>query len=294
MNGILLIDKPSGYTSRDIVNIMCKKLNTKKIGHTGTLDPMATGVLILCIGKGTKVVDILTNEDKEYIAEVTLGLETDTLDIEGNILNEVKVDYISKEKIINVLEIFLGEQTQEVPIYSSIKIKGKKLYEYARRGEEVNLPVRDINIKNIKLIGDIIYMDNNIKFKIKCLVSKGTYIRSLVRDIGGKLGYPACMSSLRRTKQGLFNIDKCYSMSDIENNIYTILSIKDALKRYPNMVVDNMTEKKVLNGMKLNKLFNEEKMLLLNQSDDALAIYVQDNSDIGKVKPLKILKTLDF
>lgn len=290
MDGIILIDKPQKFTSRDVVNIVSKSLKIKKVGHMGTLDPIATGVLIIGVGRGTKLTDVLLNEDKEYVAEVTLGIATDTLDTDGKVIDKVKVNKISKDQLINILDTFIGNQQQEVPLYSSIKIKGKKLYEYARKNEEVTLPIRNINIKEIELIGDITYRDDIIKFSIKCLVSKGTYIRSLIRDIGIKLGYPACMSALRRTKQGSFKILEC-------NNIdgeYRILSLREALKDYPMIEVNPSMEVKILNGMKIDKFFSEEKVGILNNKGELIAIYRQDPNNINKVKPFKILKTLDF
>jgi len=148
MDGIVLVDKKVGYTSRDIVNIISKKLNTKKVGHTGTLDPIASGVLIICVGKATKLVKLLTSEDKEYIATITLGILTDTLDTEGKILKEEKI-HINKSDIEDVLNTMRGKYIQEVPIYSAIKVNGKKLYEYAREGKEVILPKREVNIYDI-------------------------------------------------------------------------------------------------------------------------------------------------
>ncbi|MBQ8219464.1 MAG: tRNA pseudouridine(55) synthase TruB, partial [Bacilli bacterium] len=149
MNGIIVVNKEIGYTSRDIVNIVGSILGTKKVGHTGTLDPMASGVLVLCVGKALKVCELLTNHDKEYIAGVTLGIETDTLDMEGNIISTEIVD-INKERIIEVVNSFIGVYNQEVPKYSSVKVNGKKLYEYARNNISVELPSRDVEIKSIQ------------------------------------------------------------------------------------------------------------------------------------------------
>ena len=154
MNGILIIDKPKGITSRDVVNNVIKIFNTKKVGHTGTLDPLATGVLVVCVGKATKLVSELTSTDKEYIASVTLGIKTDTLDSMGSVL--FSEDAIkAKEEIINVLNSFIGSYEQEVPIYSAVKINGKKLYEYAREGIDIELPKRKVEIKEIELLDDI-------------------------------------------------------------------------------------------------------------------------------------------
>ena len=183
MNGILIVNKPLGYTSRDIVNIVSKVLGTKKVGHTGTLDPMASGVLVLCIGNALKLCEMLTNHDKDYIAGVTLGIETDTLDMEGNVLSTKVVD-IEKDKIVDVVSSFKGSYMQEVPKYSAVKVNGKKLYEYARANIDVKLPSKMVNISNIEIIDDINYVDGKVNFKIETTVSKGTYIRSLVRDIG--------------------------------------------------------------------------------------------------------------
>jgi tRNA pseudouridine55 synthase len=290
MNGILLINKPYGFTSRDVVNKVSKILNNKQIGHTGTLDPIATGVLVLCIGKATKLVEIITSNDKEYIAEVILGKTTDTLDITGNTIEEASVENISQEDIMNVLNSFKGKIKQQVPIYSSVKVNGKKLYEYARSNKEVELPIRDIEVRNIELINNIEYIDNNIKFKIKCLVSKGTYVRSLIRDIAIKLNTVGCMSALVRTKQGVFNINDCYNIEDIENNNYKLLTIKEALSDYKVIKVDNELEKKITNGMKLERFFDEEEVLILNQQEEVLAIYKVSEKDKNIVKPYKMLK----
>ena len=150
MNGILVVNKEPNMTSRDVVNILTKFFNTKKIGHTGTLDPIAEGVLVICLGKYTKLCDLLTSKYKEYIATIKLGIKTDTLDITGNVLEESKVPNITEEQIKEVLNSFLGKSIQETPIYSAVKVTGKKLYEYAREGKSVELPKREIDIKSIE------------------------------------------------------------------------------------------------------------------------------------------------
>ena len=178
MQGILLVDKPINLTSRDVVNEVSKILNIKKIGHTGTLDPMATGVLVLCVGNYTKLASLLTSLDKEYVATVQLGIQTDTLDITGQILKE-EAPKLPEEKLRQTLTKQIGEYLQEVPIYSAVKVKGKKLYEYARNNEAVELPQRKVCIKEIELLA---YVPNK-SFTFRCLVSKATYIRSLIRDL---------------------------------------------------------------------------------------------------------------
>jgi len=268
MNGILVVNKPKDYTSRDIVNIIVKYLGTKKIGHTGTLDPIAEGVLVLCIGSSLKLVEILTNHDKEYIAEIIIGYETDTLDITGTKLNEKKINSLTKEKVKEVLNKYTGEIIQEVPKYSAIKVKGKKLYEYARNNIEVDLPKRKVKIYNIELLSDIEKdKDNNYIFKIKCKVSKGTYIRSLIRDIGISLGSYATMKSLIRTKLGEFSINDSYTIEDINNNNYKLINPLDILP-FEKVVVDKDMEKKIKNGMVLDKFFNNDIATIINNNNE--------------------------
>ena len=216
MQGAIIVNKAPNMTSRDVINILNKKFNTKSIGHTGTLDPIAEGVLVCLIGKYTKLTDILINHDKEYIASFKLGILTDTLDITGKILKEEKVN-LTKEEIQKTILSFKGTYNQEVPIYSAVKINGKKLYEYARNNEEITLPKREVNIYDIELLN----IDNEC-LTIKTKVSKGTYIRSLIRDIGLKLNTNATMTKLIRTKLDKFTIEESYTLEDIQNDNYKI------------------------------------------------------------------------
>jgi len=272
MNGIAIINKKQGLTSRDVVNQISKKLNIKKVGHTGTLDPLATGVLVVCIGKATKLVDVLTDLDKEYEAGVCLGIETDTLDITGNILKEEDV-IKTKEEIINTLNSFVGEYDQEVPIYSAVKINGKKLYEYARENIPVELPKRKVKIHNISLTSDVIYKNNKVYFSFKVKVSKGTYIRSLIRDIADKLNTIGTMTSLVRTKQGHFDIR---NSTDIDN--LKIININECLKNYFTVITDDKLYKLVTNGVKLKNLYNENIVFFKDKNNNPLALYkLEDN-----------------
>lgn len=183
MNGVLIINKPKGFTSHDVVNVLRKALNTKKIGHTGTLDPNATGVLPILVGTATKISKYLIEHDKTYIATIKLGEKTDTGDIEGNIIEQdLNFFNISCEQKEKILKTFIGKQKQTPPVYSAIKVKGKKAYEYARQGQAVDLDARDIEIYNIELIK---LVDKEITFEVSC--SKGTYIRTLCEDIAEKL-----------------------------------------------------------------------------------------------------------
>lgn len=286
MDNIIVVNKDKDYTSRDVVNVIGKIFNTKKVGHTGTLDPLATGVLIVCMNKALKVVDLITASDKEYIAKVVLGIDTDTLDIIGNIINECKTD-VNVDMVKTVLNSFVGKSIQEVPKYSAVKVNGKKLYEYARNGIDVELPKREIQIFDIELISDIDIVDGHQEFSFRVKVSKGTYIRSLIRDIGVKLGCFACMKELTRTKQGKFSIDKSYTLNDIKNGNYKLLNIKDVIDIEKVVVSDNMLFK-IKNGMILDKFFISDKALILDNNGNEIGIYKTYDKDSKKVKPDKI------
>ena len=286
MDNIIVVNKDKDYTSRDVVNVIGKIFNTKKVGHTGTLDPLATGVLIVCMNKALKVVDLITASDKEYIAKVVLGIDTDTLDITGNIINECKTN-VNVDMVKSVLNSFVGKSIQEVPKYSAVKVNGKKLYEYARNGIDVELPKREIQIFDIELISDIDIVDGHQEFSFRVKVSKGTYIRSLIRDIGVKLGCFACMKELTRTKQGKFSIDESYTLNDIKNGNYKLLNIKDVIDIEKVVVSDNMLFK-IKNGMILDKFFISDKALILDNNGNEIGIYKTYNKDSNKVKPDKI------
>ena len=273
MDGILLVNKPIGITSRDVVNIVSKKLKTKKIGHTGTLDPMAEGVLVLCIGKATKLVELLTNHDKIYEVEAILGIKTDTLDITGNILED-KSTHFSYDDIKNTFDNFPKEYLQQVPKYSAVKINGKKLYEYARNNEQVELPSRMVNIYELILLETLNDTHTTIKFKTH--VSKGTYIRSLVNDIAVNLNTNGIMSKLKRIKQGKYKIEECYTLDDIENDNYKILTIEEVLSNYNSIEVNDELYNKIKNGRVLENICNED-----------LIIFTKDNKIISIYKPYK-------
>lgn len=280
-NGLLVINKPKDVTSRDVVNEVSKILKTKKIGHTGTLDPIATGVLVLTVGKATKLSEIITSEEKVYQAEVILGVKTDTLDVTGNILDEYNTNY-KEEDIIKILNSFVGTYNQEVPIYSAVKIKGKKLYEYARNNEDVTLPKRMVTIKDIKL-DKLNYFDNKTVFKFTCKVSKGTYIRSLINDIANKLNTIGTMKNLIRIEQGKYNIKDSYTIEDVKNNNYKIIPIKEALKDYFTVRVDEKLKFKVINGQILDNIYNQEYVLFID--DDVIGLYKNEEN---KLKPYKM------
>lgn len=272
MNGFLIVNKDLGYTSRDIVNIVSKTLGTKKVGHTGTLDPMASGALVLCVGNGLKLCELLTNHDKEYIASITLGIETDTLDMDGKVISTEVVD-IGEDTIRQAVVSFLGSYLQEVPKYSAVKVNGRKLYEYARSNTPVELPSKMVTISAIEIVDDIEYVDGKINFKIKTTVSKGTYIRSLVRDIGKKLGCPAVMSGLVRTRVGEFKLDDAYSIDDVRNGNFKLMSIDDILTNMKKIVVDDDMAKKIRNGVILEPFFKEDMAVIYDKDENLIAIY---------------------
>lgn len=274
-NGILVVNKPKGITSRDVVNKVCKQLHTKSVGHIGTLDPLAEGVLVCLIGKYTKLSNILVNHDKEYIATFELGILTDTLDITGNVLKRCN-KVITKEEIEDVLDKFICSYEQEVPIYSAVKVNGRKLYDYARSNEDVVLPKKNVTIYDLELLSC-----NDNLVKIRCNVSKGTYIRSLIRDIGYGLGSYATMTELVRAKLGDFSIDDSYSIDDINNNNYELLDIDSVLDIEVNNINDELEYKYISNGNVIN--IKSNKYILFKYNNISVALYQPFNN---KMKPL--------
>lgn len=281
INGILLVNKPINFTSRDVVNKLIHVFKTKKIGHTGTLDPIATGVLVVCIGNTTKLCDLLTSKYKSYETTIKLGIKTDTLDITGNIIEE-KEYKVTEEQIKEVLNSFIGPSIQTTPIYSAVKVNGKKLYEYAREGKSVELPKREIDIKEINLIS---YDKDEIRFATT--VSKGTYIRALIDDICKKLNTVGTMSTLKRTKQGEYSIDNCSSLEDIEQGNYKLLTIEEVLKDFETIEIDNNLYEKVKNGSIIEKIFKND-IACLKYQNKIIAIYQTYHKDSKLAKPYKM------
>lgn len=268
MDGIIVINKEKGYTSHDVVAKLKKKLNISKVGHTGTLDPNATGVLPILIGKGTKFSKYLINHDKIYKAQIELGKKTDTADVEGNVIEEKPVDIeFIKQNLVQVLESFIGKQEQIPPMYSAIKKNGKKLYEYARKGEKIEVEPRKIEIYKIELVK---YNEKNIEFIVSC--SKGTYIRSLCEDIAEKLNTVGYMKNLKRLQVGEFNIDCAIKIDEIniENYDKYLYTLEDILKESPKL---NLSSKK------LNLFLNGVQLTVQNENG-LYKIYV-DNKFIG-------------
>ena len=247
MDGVLIINKPKGYTSHDIVNIVKKDLNTPKVGHAGTLDPNATGVLPILIGNATKISKYLIEHDKIYIAELQLGEKSSTGDLEGKIIEEKEIPKLNIEEINNVLKSFLGKQQQIPPIYSAIKINGKKAYEYARKGNKLKIEPREIEIMNISLIK---FQNNVITFEVKC--SKGTYIRVLCEDIAEKLGTVGLMKNLCRIRVNDFDLENSYTLDDVKNKNVQVINIEEIFKKQPYIKLNDKETKHFLNGVKLS------------------------------------------
>ena len=271
MNGVLLINKEKGITSSDVVVRLKHILNTKKVGHTGTLDPLAQGLMLVTVGKATKISNLLTEKYKEYIATFELGYQTDTYDTEGKVINKSD-KVVEKDEIIKVINSYKKTYLQEVPIYSSVKVNGKKLYEYARNNIEVELPKREVEIKDIEILS----IEEN-KVVIKTFVSKGTYIRSLINDIGLSLETYATMTDLIRTKVDKYNLEDAYTLEDVEENNYKLLSIEEVLD-YPKIELDDELYKKVSNGVKISNDYNINDKVILKYNDHLVAIYEEKDN----------------
>lgn len=275
MNGVIVVNKPKGITSRDVVNKLVKVFGTKSIGHIGTLDPMAMGVLVCLIGKYTKLGSIMVNHDKEYIATFKLNVLTDTLDIEGKVL---KTDnkIISLEDMQGAIEHFNGlTYMQEVPIYSAVKVNGKKLYDYARSNEDVILPKKEVTIYKLELVS---FED---EVKIKCKVSKGTYIRALIRDICAYLGTYGVMTDLVRTKLGDYDISDAYSLDEISDGTYKLYSLEDIFDLDVRYINDD-NHKQIYNGNIVKD--KNSNYILYKEGDKAVAFYTRINEE--ELKPL--------
>ncbi|MFC0271344.1 tRNA pseudouridine(55) synthase TruB [Metabacillus herbersteinensis] len=302
MEGVLLLNKPVGMTSHDCVAKLRRLAKTKKVGHTGTLDPDVTGVLPICLGRATKIVEYLTAETKTYEAEVTIGFSTTTEDASGDIVEKKAVDrIITLDEIESVFDSLRGEIEQVPPMYSAVKINGKKLYEYARAGIVMERPSRKISIHELTLLSDVTTSDETVKFKFRTTCSKGTYIRTLAVMIGEKLGFPAHMSYLIRTKSGSFHLDQCLTFEEIEQHLEhgtlegQLISIGSALKDLPKLIIHDTLAEKVENGSVLPLPSEFEHLevgapiVLYNEDSVCLAIYTKHPVKQHVMKPTKVL-----
>lgn len=282
MNGIIVINKNKGCTSHDIV-YKVKKMFNEKVGHTGTLDPMAEGVIPILVGKGTLLSKYLINHDKRYIVKLQLGIKTDTADSEGKIIEEeqVKKDLLNKENIQKVLKSFIGKQEQIPPIYSAIKVNGRKLYEYARKGQSVEIKPRMIEIYDIKFIS-FLPEENQIEFEVFC--GKGTYIRSLCEDIAAKFETIGYMKALKRIQVGNFDIEDSVTIEELEknkNNINyiknKIISIEDLFNHSNSITLNNKKLQLFLNGVKLTQNYDNGIYKIYSENKKFIGIGIIEN-----------------
>lgn len=275
MNGVLNIFKPKGMSSFDAVRVVKKVARTGKVGHTGTLDPEATGVLPICIGKATKIIDYIMDSEKVYEVTLKLGIRTTTYDLEGEVLEERDPSHLTEEEILNSINSFKGEYSQIPPMYSALKQNGVRLYELARKGIEVERKGRLINIHNLE---DIKINNPYISMKVTC--SKGTYIRSLCYDIGEKLGVFATMTQLNRAKTSVFSQEKSININELtkENINDYILSMEEALEKYDKIVVNKKYVKLLVNGVRVaDGRFTKDKVI----NNKLYRVYDDENNFIG-------------
>lgn len=302
MEGILPLLKPKGMTSHDCVFKLRKILKTKKVGHTGTLDPDVTGVLPICIGRATKIAEYITDAGKAYEGEITLGFSTTTEDSSGEKLEETIIsEVITRERILKVFQSLTGLITQTPPMYSAVKVNGKKLYEYARAGIEVERPKREVTIHELTLLDDReVFVGNTISFKFKVKCSKGTYIRTLAVMMGERLGYPAHMSNLIRTESAGFTLDDCKTLEEVKDLFEEgkekefLLPIERGLYHLPKYQINDKVAMKILNGAALTQpddlaYAKGEPFVMINENGRALAIYQVHPVKEHVIKPVKVL-----
>ncbi|MBC8632197.1 tRNA pseudouridine(55) synthase TruB [[Eubacterium] tenue] len=292
MNKIVNILKPTGMTSHDVVGKVRKILNIKKVGHTGTLDPDASGVLPICIGKATKVSELILNKDKSYICELTLGINTDTYDSSGEIIERFEVGNISMDDLEKAFNTQRGEIKQLPPMYSALKVNGKRMCDLVRSGraDEITLKYRDVNIKQLNILS---FKDNKVMFYVKC--SKGTYVRSICYDIGEKLGCGGHMSFLLRTSSGKFNLENAITLEELEN-LYKedkldkhLYDIDYVLSNFNSIHIKPLAVKSYVNGaIVYKKGFVKGNF---NESDEFVRVY-SEGKFLGVGKFLKVDGTL--
>lgn len=303
MNGILPLWKERGMTSHDCVFKLRKILRTKKVGHTGTLDPGVEGVLPICIGQATRIAEYLTDAGKTYEAIISIGRTTTTEDAEGETVEEdLTMKNFSREQLLEVLASLTGVIEQTPPMFSAVKVNGKRLYEYARKGESVERPTRQVTIYNLELLDELAhYEGQEITFPVRIACSKGTYIRTLAVQIGEALGYPAHMKELVRTASGTFTQDNCFTLAQVAELMETeqvascILPVEYALADYPYIEITNANEKEIFNGQVLpaDALLNSHDKIVYGINGKAVAVYQAHPTKDGLMKPHKMFSTIE-
>lgn len=275
MDKLLLINKEMDMTSHDLVNIVRRSTRMKRVGHTGTLDPNATGLMLVAINKATKLVNYLQYDDKEYIFEMKLGLMSDTLDIWGTITEEVEAITVNRQELVEVLNSFLGKSMQTPPMYSALKVDGKKLYELARENITIDREEREINISEIELLD----LNDTIKVRVSC--SAGTYVRSLIVDIAAKLNTIGIMTSLVRTRIGEFYLEDASSVEDIKNLKFNFIDPEDALNHYFKLEYPDKAD--IFNGRRI-ELDTKEDLVLITINNKSTAFYEREDNNTFKCK----------
>jgi len=302
-HGILPLWKEQGMTSHDCVFKVRKILHTKKVGHTGTLDPGVEGVLPICIGNATRLAEYLTDAGKVYEAIIEIGTATTTEDAEGEVIEEDTTEkYLTREQVLSVLNSLTGEISQTPPMFSAVKVNGRKLYEYARRGEIIDRPTRQVTIYSLELLDHCEgYKGRTITFPVRIACSKGTYIRTLAVQIGELLGYPAHMASLVRIKSGTFSKEDCITLSQLQEKAENeqlkecIKPLEYALTDYPQFDVTEDNHKKIINGqvLPMHPALKEHDKIVYMEDHKAVAVYVKHPEKKGLMKPEKMFPKVD-
>lgn len=278
-------------TSHDVVNIVRKTIHSRKVGHTGTLDPDATGVLVIAINEGTKVIPFLEEAAKVYSCQIVIGVSTTTEDASGEIVNILLVETLSTEQVDQALKKLVGTHRQTPPMYSAVKVDGKKLYEYARQHIEIERPSKEVMIHEITRTSEIFFQNNTAIFSFIARVSKGTYIRTLCVEIGAALGFPAHMKDLVRTQSGVFTLDEAVSIEQLKAEKFTVIPILHALTHLPQIEVSDEIAGKIKDGMKLseeNLKTTEDQVVLKNKQNELLAIY--ERGDLKQYRAVRVWK----
>lgn len=298
MHGILPLWKEKGMTSHDCVFKLRKILGTKKVGHTGTLDPNVEGVLPICVGQATKIAEYITDSGKEYIAVISIGSSTETEDADGAVVkNDASMKKIPRQEIEDALKKLTGEITQVPPMYSAVKVKGKRLYEYAREGIEVERPIRKVFIEELELLSEESYFNGTeVTFQIRIKCGKGTYIRTLAVQIGELLGYPAHMASLVRTMSGNFKPEDCLTLEGVtrekeEGRAGEIIHpIEEALSEFHFIEVDDEMYVKIKNGqvLPIHPMLQTEPKIVFTKNNKAMAVYIKHPTKPELMKPEKM------
>lgn len=289
MDGILILNKPKGFSSHDCVNIARRAFNTRKVGHSGTLDPEASGVLVLAINKATRILEFLNQDDKRYTFEVCFNQTTDTLDHTGEI-TEKKINHtIDTEALDQALQAFKGDYAQSPPAYAAVKVAGKKLYEYAREGKPIPyVPPRNLTVHDIRRLNDPIGQEGLVYATFEVYASKGLYVRKLAEDLAKRLGTVAHTTMIHRTKAGKFSIDNSVSIETLKGQNVPLMPMNDALDHIPALTIDDKLTLDVSHGKALTLKCGEPLIRLVSELGELIAIYRRKEDELYKPKKVFI------